>query len=234
MGFLTKSVKGAFAACGLQLSRRSTAPALLLQQRIDLLLDVGANVGQFVQDRRAEGFRGQIISFEPLPDAHAKLTAIAAKDPNWAVHARAAVGAQAGQTEINVAGNSDSSSLLPMLKSHSDAAPQSAIVGRTPTEVITLDSVFDLYYRENRRTFLKIDTQGYERPVLEGAGRWLDKVAGVQLELSVVPLYEGQELYPFFFQFFREREFELWALLPGFSDPVSGRMLQFDAVFVRR
>src|SRR5688572_23878121 len=82
---------------------------------------------------------------------------------------RAAVGAAPGQTEINIAGNSASSSLLPMLKSHSDAAPQSAIVGRTPTDVIPLDSVFDLYYREGRRVFLKIDTQGYERPVLEGA-----------------------------------------------------------------
>ena len=233
MGLLKFGIKRLFALFGLNLSRRSRVPSLLLQQRIDLLLDVGANVGQFARERRAEGYRGEIVSFEPLPDAHARLAATAAQDPHWTVHPRAAVGAQPGQTEINIAGNSQSSSLLPMLSSHSDAAPQSAIIGRAATDVITLDSVFDLYDREGRRVFLKIDTQGFEKPVLDGAARWLDKVEGIQLEMSVVPLYDGQEPYPFFLQFLRERGFELWSLLPGFIDPVSGRMLQFDAIFVR-
>jgi FkbM family methyltransferase len=233
MELLKKWVKRGFAILGLRVSRLHGSSPFLVYHRADLLLDVGANIGQYAQERRAEGFEGDIVSFEPLPDAHKRLSAVASGDSRWSVHPRAAVGATPGRTEINVAGNSYSSSLLPMLQSHSAAAPQSVFVGKVETDIITLDSVFERYYRPGKRVFLKIDTQGFERPVLEGAGRWLDHLFGVQLELSCVLLYEGQELYPYFLQFFRDRGFELWALIPGFTDPVSGRMLQFDAVFVR-
>jgi len=233
MELLKKWVKRGFATLGLKVSRLHGSSPFLVYHHVDLLLDVGANIGQYAQERRAEGFGGDIVSFEPLPDAHKCLSAVAFGDSRWSVHPRAAVGATLGRTEINIAGNSYSSSLLPMLQSHSAAAPQSAFVGKVETDIVTLDSVFERYYRPGKRVFLKIDTQGFERPVLEGAGRWLDHLFGVQLELSCVLLYQGQELYPYFLQFFRDRGFELWAVIPGFTDPVSGRMLQFDAVFVR-
>ena len=145
MAFLKGLVKRGFGALGLKVSRRHGIPSVMIQHRIDLLLDVGANVGQYVQECRSEGYGREVVSFEPLPDAHANLVRIASADPCWTVHPRAAVGAVPGQTEINIAGNSYSSSLLPMLSSHSDAAPQSAFVGRAATDVIPLDSVFDLY-----------------------------------------------------------------------------------------
>ena len=87
------------------------------------------NTGQFVQDLRASGYHGHIISFEPLSDAHATLVATAAADPLWDVVERCAAGASDGSAEINIAGNSYSSSLLPMLDLHRKAAPGSAYKG---------------------------------------------------------------------------------------------------------
>ena len=95
-------------------------------------LDVGANTGQFAQDLRASGYRGHIVSFEPLSDAHAALLVTASWDPLWDVADRCAVGAGDRWAEINIAGNSYSSSLLPMLDLHREAAPNRRIRERSP------------------------------------------------------------------------------------------------------
>ena len=200
---------------------------------MDLILDVGANAGQYALKIRSEGFRGKIVSFEPLPDAHATLLEKAKGDPLWIVHKRAAVGSRPGEAEINISQNSESSSILPMLNAHSTADPASSYIGKARTEVITLDSVFDSYRRSDEKTFLKIDTQGFEDRVLGGISANLKNVSGVQLELSIVPLYDGQRLYPYFFDFFEKSDFFLWSLTPGFFDSSTGQLLQFDAVFVR-
>lgn len=226
------------AAFGLRIARINRPPvhrppSPLVHHGIDLLLDVGANVGQYAMRARAAGYTGDIVSFEPLPVAHAALLEAARDDPRWRVHPRCAVGAAPGSAEINVASNSFSSSLLPMLDAHADAAPHSVYVGKTLTEVVTLDAVIDGYRRRDQKVFLKVDTQGFEAQVLDGARATLEHVVAVQLELSLVPLYAGQQLYRHFLDFFAARGFELWSLEEGFVDPRSGRMLQFDAVFAR-
>jgi len=83
---------------------------------VDLVFDVGANTGQFATELRSVGYRGRIVSFEPLPDAHQVLSAAAARDSNWTVHSRGALGDVDGEIEMNIAGNSASSSVLPTLR----------------------------------------------------------------------------------------------------------------------
>lgn len=234
MHLLNTMIKNAFRAAGLNLSRiGQRAPSPLLHHQIQLLLDVGANIGQYAMATRAEGYQGRIVSFEPLPDAYERLLQRSKSDPLWTVHKRCAVGSRLGETEINISQNSVSSSLLPMLQAHASAAPASVYIGKAKTEVITLDSVIDVYRRHGENTLLKIDTQGFEREVLDGLSEHLRSIFAVQLELSVVPLYAGQDLYQHFFTFFQEHGFVLWSMVPGFSDPQTGQLLQFDAVFVR-
>ena len=228
-----KIIKSCFKAAGLNISKRQVAPPLMAYHRIELLLDVGANVGQYGEHMREDGYTGRIVSFEPLKQAYATLAKKAARDPAWTVHERCAIGAEIGEAEINVSKNSVSSSMLPMLAAHSDAAPESVYLTKDLTKVLTLDSVIGQYRRGQERVFLKIDTQGFERQVLEGAQECLKFVAGVQLELSVVPLYESQNLYRYFLDYLAERGFVLWSLTPGFTDPETGQMLQFDAIFIR-
>lgn len=201
---------------------------------IDAVIDVGANDGGYGRFLRSGGYRGAIVSFEPLSVAHAALTQAAAPDPGWHVEPRAALGEQEGMADIHVAGNSTSSSLLPMQAQHVEAAPHSRYVGIEQVPVRRLDSVRHEAIDTSKRLLLKIDTQGYELPVLRGAPDLLGRVTGVQLEMSLVPLYEGQALYREMLDMLSQAGLELWNILPGFVDPGSGRMLQFDGVFFRR
>jgi len=233
--WLKKAIKRSLQQRGIRISRMRHAdpPSPLVSLGIDLLFDVGANVGQFARNAREEGYRNTIVSFEPLSVAHGLLIQSAGGDERWIVHERCALGAAPGEATINVAQNSFSSSLLPMLATHSDAAPESVYIGKDLTRVITLDSVFDRYCTGGERVCLKIDTQGYEKQVLDGACASLSRIMAVQLELSVVPLYESQLLYRDFFDFFQDAGFILWSLTPGFTDLRTSQLLQFDALFVR-
>src|SRR5690242_3914152 len=176
--FLLKDfVKNSFRYFGFELKRyKQPVPNALLQQKIDLLFDVGANIGQYALWSRAEGYSGKIISFEPLSAAHAILRKTAEPDHLWVIHERCAMGAEEGEVEINIAGNSYSSSILPMLRAHSDAAPLSSYVGKDVARIITLDSIFYNYRAAKERVFLKIDTQGFEKSVLQGARNCLPDI----------------------------------------------------------
>jgi FkbM family methyltransferase len=86
-----------------------------------VFFDVVANIGQFAEELRSVGFAGKIISFDPLTTAHAQLRNSAQNDSKWLVHPRIAVGDKNGEIEVNIAGNSELSSVLPMLDAHSSA-----------------------------------------------------------------------------------------------------------------
>jgi len=200
---------------------------------IDLVLDIGANEGQFAKELRAGGYSGRIVSFEPLSSAHGRLLQESNCDSAWHVHPRCALGDRSGEIELNISGNSVSSSILPMLASHSSAAPESAYLGQESVPLYTLDSVAHPYLEGAQAPFLKIDTQGYEWHVLDGAQTTLQMVRGVQLELSVVPLYEGQRLWQECVERLGKEGFVLWALDTVFVDPINGRTLQWDGMFFR-
>lgn len=207
--------------------------ALMRHAGVDLVLDVGANEGQFAQELRDGGYRGRIVSFEPLRDAHAKLARAAAGDAAWTVHERCAIGDHDGEVEIHVAGNSVSSSIRPMLEQHAQSAPESRYVGTERVPLRRLDDIAMAHAEGARSLHLKIDTQGFEGAVLRGAPRLLQRARVVQLELSLVPLYEGQELWEHFMALMQAQGFVPWTLLPGFVDPQTGRTLQLDGVFLR-
>ena len=138
--------------------------------KIDVVFDIGANEGQFAREIRQHGYRGNIISFEPLTSARKNLLSFAECDPGWQVHEQSAIGDQDGEIEIHISGNSVSSSALPMLESHSSAAVGSAYVGSERVPIFKLDSVANRYLDKNSNLFIKIDTQGYEWQVLDGGG----------------------------------------------------------------
>ena len=143
--------------------------ALLVHHAIDLVLDVGANAGHYAMSLRRAGYRGHILSFEPLEDAWQRCVAQARADALWTVAPRMALGATERLVEIHVASNSVSSSILPMQEIHRKAAPNSSYVGSQTVDMRRLDQVALTAIGSARRPFLKIDTQGYEREVLEGA-----------------------------------------------------------------
>jgi FkbM family methyltransferase len=156
-------------------------------RKIDVVLDVGANVGQFGASLRNKGYRGKIVSFEPLASEFGRLATMAASDGNWDTH-HFALGAASGETTINVSDNSVFSSIQP-LSSAANEFDGRTVVRRTETiRVRTLDEVFP---DRSGNVLLKIDTQGYEKQVLEGGRRLLPRLKGVLLELPIIRIYEG-------------------------------------------
>ena len=206
---------------------------LLRDADVDVVLDVGANTGQYARSLREKGWPGPMVSFEPLSSAYADLEAAAAADPAWSVR-RVALSDAAGDAEFQVAGNSASSSLLPMTELHSDAAPHSAVVATERVPVARLDDVIDEVAPDTRRAWLKLDVQGGELGVLRGAERTLDRVGVIDAELSLDTLYEGQPDLMEVVGWLREHGFDLVKLEEAFRHPQTGQLLQCDGLFVRR
>ena len=96
-----------------------------------------------------------------------------------------------------------------------------------------LDAVAAQYVSNARNPFVKIDTQGFEWQVLNGAPATLARTRGLVVELSLAPLYSGQRLWRDIVDRLQLEGFALWGIQPGFMDPRDGRTLQVDAVFFR-
>ncbi len=205
---------------------------LLRSTGVDLVLDVGANDGEYATELRRIGYQGRMISFEPLPDAVERLRQRSADDDRWDVRP-VALGDASGTTSLNVAGNSASSSLLTMRPEHERYAPGTGTVGVVEIVVERLDDIAADVLGEAARPFVKIDTQGFERRVLDGAAATISRVMGLQVELSIVPLYDEAPPMLEMLEYLDGLGFELMGLEPGFSDSQSGRLLQFDGVFYR-
>lgn len=209
---------------------------LLETRRVATVLDVGANDGGYGSGIRRHGYRGRIISFEPLQQVFEKLQVKARNDEGWQV-VRSAVGDCHSLVTINVAGNEGaSSSVLPMLDRHMKAAPQASYVGTEEVQQVSLDEVArDMNLEAAGPLYLKADVQGYERAVLQGAAGLLEsgQIIGMQLELSFVPLYEGAMTWEEGLERGRDLGMQLMGLERGFIDGTTGQALQADAVFYR-
>ncbi len=192
-------------------------------------LDVGASDGGWAQELRRQGFAGEIASFEPHAASFARLERTAAGDAVWRCQ-RVALGAASGRTVLHVAGNDQSSSLLPMAARHTELDPRSGYVSDEEVTVERLDALVP----PGVPTFLKLDVQGFELEVLHGAEQTLADTRVLEVELSVVPLYEGQALLPKVVQHLDGAGFELIGLETSFRDRRTGDLLQLNGLFRAR
>jgi FkbM family methyltransferase len=207
---------------------------LMRNYGIDLVLDVGANTGQYAQKIRSLGYRAKIVSFEPMKGAYQALQAACASDPAW-VCKNIGLGETAKTEQIHVSRNSVSSSILGMLATHSENAPNSSFVDNEQIEIQPLDSLFEIEgWSAAQNIWLKIDVQGYEHLVLAGATKSLEKIAAIQIELSLQPLYDGQLTIVPMMEKLAAFGFEPVAFEPGFTSKSTGEYLQVDGLFRNR
>ena len=207
--------------------------ALLLErERVDVVLDVGANAGQYARELRLGGYGGRIVSFEPLAAPFADLSRNAQRDPAWETR-QLALGDHEGEVALNVAADTQSSSLLNMTRRHATSASASPTVATEVVRVATLDAVAGEALAAGSRPFLKLDVQGYEDRVLDGAERTLAAVRGLEAELSLVELYEGQALIGPMLERLSKLGFACVGIEPEFVEPASGRVLQVNGLFAR-
>lgn len=208
---------------------------LLQHYNIDLVFDIGANKGQYATGIMDAGYTNKIISFEPLTSAYGIIEKESKKHTNWTVAPRCAIGSRKEEIEINISANSVSSTLLNMLDSHIEGAPESKIIGKEKVQVYPLDEIGSNYIKNSKNIFLKIDVQGFEQEVLKGAQSMIDKAKGIEMEISLIPLYEKQDwLLPQVLEYMQQKGFTLTSIVPAFTDNATGKVLQCNGIFFRK
>jgi FkbM family methyltransferase len=228
---INQGLKNLFLKAGLDVSRFHRKK-LLEFGCIDTVLDIGANTGGFAKQLRYIGYKKRIISFEPLSSAFRELEKNSKNDKNWKVF-NFALGDLEENRNIFISSNSTSSSLLNMLPSHLQSAPDSRYLGSERIIVRTLDSVFPEFCNMSNNVYMKIDTQGFESKVIKGGEASLNFIKIVQMEMSLVPLYETEILFLDMAAYMKDIGFSLIGIEPGFYDHATGRVLQVDGIFLR-
>ncbi|MEJ0024234.1 MAG: FkbM family methyltransferase [Alphaproteobacteria bacterium] len=215
---------------GVEVSRpRADLTDFLAYNRVDLVLDIGANTGQFGANLRIGGYKGDILSFEPSAKDFEALSRTAARDRGWRV-VRKGLGQEAGSAEIAISELSVFNSIRTLSGDGLSFDSRSKVVRHEQIELTTLDAV--LADCVGKRCFLKIDTQGFEEPILRGGAEYLTTVIGVQLELPVIHLYDNVWSMIEAMQFMAERGFvaaQFASVNYRKDDPTSG--LEFDCLF---
>lgn len=206
---------------------------LLERHRVDLVVDGGANRGQYATQLRSAGWRGLILSIEPIPELRAELQRRAAADPSWRIAPPVALGATGGRAMLEVSAESDMSSLLARTPRLERLSPSSRPLRRIEVPLVRLDAMPQLADGPAERIFLKLDLQGSEAAALEGARGLMPRIVGLQLELALVELYEGELSWRVMIDRVEALGYVPWLFLPGYVDPRSGRELQMDGVFLR-
>ena len=195
------------------------------------IIDVGANVGQFAV-ACAKIFPESVVhSFEPQPDCVQELMRNTRTLSNVEVHPMA-LGARSGTVQLHVNSHSHSSSILNLGQRHRDAFPNAREVGSIEVPLSTLDHEFDARPLA-APVLLKLDVQGYEPSVIEGATQLLKRVEYVLLEASLSPLYEGELTFMQVVRLMESYDFTFLRPLDWLKDPETGEVLQMDALFGR-
>jgi FkbM family methyltransferase len=227
-----EQLKSIVRSTGYEIRRHHPDLAEFLRSRsINLVLDVGANEGQFAQEIRSRGYEGKIISFEPVAETFEQLQQNCAADTDWDCR-RMALGDCAGTIEINVSKNTAMSSIVSQTDVGRNSIYSADVVRVETVQIETLDAIFSGC--SDRRVFLKIDTQGFEQSVLNGGKHVLPLLLGVQLELPLIHLYDGTWKLDEAVRFMREAGFTLSQMRPVTyysEDPVS--LLEVDCIFRR-
>lgn len=202
---------------------------------VDCVLDVGANQGQWASALRRAGYRGLILSFEPLAAPFERLRAKCEGNPQWNGHCTA-LGAEEGDLAFHRTRSSDLSSALPPSRyARSRMREGIEVASEERVTVRRLDKLLpelmpDL---DTARLFLKMDTQGFDLRVFAGAEGVLPRIVGLQSELSVLPLYEGMPGYLDALAAFAARGYAPTGFFPVTQTTPYGVLCEFDCVMVR-
>jgi FkbM family methyltransferase len=202
--------------------------------RVDCVIDVGANRGQYHDFlRRDVGYAGWVISFEPVPTLGKHLAERATADPRWLVQP-VALGATPGTATLNVmASDTFSSFLAPNAAGTAMFATRNRVAEQAEVPVHTLDELLPglLARTSCSRPYLKLDTQGYDLAVIEGATASLPAILALQTEASVTPIYEGAPDFARVIRHLEARSFALSGMFPNNPDHFP-RMIEFDCHMV--
>lgn len=202
---------------------------------VNCVLDVGAHDGEYAHELREIGYRGRIVSFEPVQSSYQGLVHKARRARNWVIH-NLALGAEEGEKEINVYRGGVFNSFLSSSEFGTErfgaelalATTQRVRVARV--DHILADCVAGI---ESPRVFLKMDTQGWDLEVLKGAGGVISQLVGIQSELAIKQCYQGMVGFAEALKEYSALGFEVTGLFPVAHDKDELRVVELDCVMLR-
>lgn len=203
---------------------------------IDVVVDVGANTGQYARSLRNHGYAGRIVSFEPLVDVYEQLADQSNLDPKWWSY-NLALGARNATATMHTFAASEFSSVLQINQYARDRFQwRTEPTGEEDVQVCTLSDMWPeiTHCLDSTRGLLKLDTQGHDLEVLAGAKEILDDVFAIQAEISLKPIYDGAPHYLDALVEFESQGFEITGMYPVSRDKTSLAIIEYDCVMTRR
>lgn len=195
-----------------------------------VLVDVGANVGEYVAAVLKLVSPISVIAIEPLPPCHKQLASVlAGNKKNLLV--KAAAGELNGEVEMYSTGDSKMSSiLLPHAGIAANYQPgDCATVQKLKVPLVRID---DVVPANTPVGLLKLDVQGFELSALRGAESTLKQARAIQVEINYKAHYEGAANFDDIHGFLTVRGFQLF----GVSAPYAGKdgPLWADALYTKK
>ena len=202
--------------------------SILSSLRLDKVVDVGANNGQFSLLIQILFPKIKIIAFEPIKGCSDNYNSIFSSNKKVRC-INAALGNKKSYMDFYVTLDDDSSSLMLPNKSTS-ISHGSDFKKKIKVDVILGNT--SLSNAELTDSFLKIDVQGYELEVLRGLRNKITLIKYIFIELSHIELYKNQPLFTEVLDFLKKKNFILTSISnKTFSDK---KLIQADYLFINK
>jgi FkbM family methyltransferase len=203
---------------------------------VDCVFDVGANTGQYATMlRRQVGYKGPIISFEPIPDTFKILQNKSRSDSNWYVE-EVALDIQDGKKIFNIMEGEQFSSLHEPSQKEVDLFKNLNQISKQIMVTTSNLNVMIKKYKKSlnfSRPFLKMDTQGNDLEIAKATGNSLSSFVGIQSELSIKKIYKNTPIASTVIDYYRSHNFELSAFVPN-NEGHFPRLIEIDCIMYNR
>lgn len=195
----------------------------------DLIIDVGANIGQFASSASVFFPNSQIDAFEPIPKCYKALvknTKGLKKIKTYNI----AIGDTKKNIKFFINAESQSSSALKTTDFRLKIFPEAFAIDEI---IVPQDSLDSLYGDKNipETCLLKIDVQGLEEKVLKGSEKILDNIRYILLEASVNSMYEGELPLSKMLSFTESLGYKLESVVASSRSPITKNYIEFDILF---
>ena len=195
----------------------------------DLLIDIGANQGDFSKNY-LNNFK-ELFLIEPNKNLINNLNLKFQKEKKVKIF-------NIGIDKIKSSGKfyitNDTGQTLSSMRTQTDLMDQTLKNSKIIKEVnVNFDRLDNIIPTKVKNIFLKTDTQGNELSVLESLGKFIEKTVFIKCEMPVLNLYNIDYSYWDILDFFRKNDF-----IPVFFDNgirnEKGKLIEFDVIFERK
>jgi len=195
----------------------------------DLLIDVGANQGDFSKNY-LDNFN-KLFLFEPNKNLMDSLNVRFESEKKVKIFN---IGIDKFKSSRKFYITNDTGQTLSSMRTQTELMGQTLKNSKITKDVnVNFDRLDNIIPSKVENIFLKTDTQGNELNVLESLGNFIDKTIFIKCEMPVLNLYNIDYSYWDILDFFKKNDF-----IPVFFDngirSEKGELIEFDVIFEKK